>query len=176
MIKRTPEPKNTAAKISALVTLLAGAVLFSTANAGVIAMPWLAQMLGMLFIAFSIYVAVAYLLRRYTFIIEPLADREGEHTEQKCDFVITERKNKSELTVCRISIDEIEFFREVDPKNKKKIKAERKRKKRYTYDVTFAPSRQIELSVLCQDEELSILITYDERLVSTLVALGTTKK
>ena len=55
MFKKTPKVNNRAAKISAIITLAAGALIFIIANGG-IPMPWIAQTLGVALVAYSIYV------------------------------------------------------------------------------------------------------------------------
>jgi hypothetical protein len=110
-----------------------------------------------------------YLLRYYTFEVTERNDTTSY------DLVIHEFKGKRSMTVCRIGLDDIVSIRLVDKQNKKTVMTERKDKKRYTYDVTFLPSRQVEIVAEIDDEKLSILITYDQKLLS-LIEGNTNKK
>ena len=169
MFKKSPKINNCAAKTSALIALLSGAVIIIISN-GNIPMPWIAQSVGIILVAYSIYVAVAYLLRTHAFIVT----ENGERTTHI--FKINELKGKREITVCRVRLDEIKFIREVNGQNKKDVERERKSKKRYTYDAQFMPQRRLELDILCDGEQISVLTTYDDELINYLLSLGVTKK
>ena len=162
--KNTPKPKNTYAKILALVSLLLGAGLFVVSNLKIFDSPALPQFFGIAFITVSIYVASVYLLRQYTFSI----DLNPASEEDELDFIITERKGNRDVTVCRIGIDDIVTAREVNPQNKKQVAAERKKMKRYVYDTTFIAPRRIELICKLDEDDYSILITFDEQLLTKL--------
>ena len=174
MLKKTPAPKNTAAKISALLTLLLGVFLFFMANAGLIALPWLAQLMGITLMTFAVYVASAYLLRRHTFIIESMSGA-AENGEGAYDFIITEFRSNREMKVCHVSVKDIEFIREVNAENKKAVEKDRKGKARYTYDTQFAAARRIEIAIENGGERASMLITYDEELLRAFLAVGVRK-
>ena len=171
MFKKTPKPKNTAGKISALATLLLGAFLFIMANAGLIALPWLAQLIGIILLTFAIYVASAYLLRRYTYVVESVSGA-AEDGEGAYDYIIYELRSGRELKVCHVSVKSIKYIRVVTPENKKKVNAERKKMQRYTYDTTFAASRRLEIVIENGGEQASMLVTYDEEMLSALMSTG----
>lgn len=163
MYKNTPNPKNTAGKLTALITLIIGAALFGLSYTNMIKPAWLSQIFGLILVAVAIYIASVYLLRRYTFIIEA-----SDTDTSVADFIITEQKNNRDITVCRIGVDEIISARVVTPQNKKTVAEERKSMKRYSYDTQFAPNRQIEIVAQYEDEKLSIIVTYDEKLLNIL--------
>ena len=167
LYKKTLCPKNKAGKISALLLLLGGFASFFLSNADLIALPSLAQTLGVVMIAGAIYIATTYLLREYTVSVELSRDG-GSKESPEYEFRIDERRSRMTYTVCRIWLSEIEQVRVMTPKNKKQIKTERKKKKRYRYDTTFAPSQRIEIIARIDDEELSVLVTYDEDLLKAL--------
>ena len=167
MYCKTPKPKNTAAKITALVCLILGASLFILANENLISLPWLAQITGIFMITASIYIASVYLLKQYTFIIEK-SDIPSADGSLGYDFVITERRSGRDITVCRLGLEEISLAREVGPTNRKSVLNERKNKKRYSYDASFAPNRQLEITSAYDNEEISLLITYDEELLNKI--------
>ena len=175
MFKKTPKPKNTAGKISALATLLLGAFLFIMANMGLIALPWLAQLIGIILLTFAIYVASAYLLRQYTYVVESVSGA-AEDGEGAYDYIIYELRSGRELKVCHVSVKSIKYIRVVTPENKKTVNAERKKMQRYTYDTTFAASRRIEIVVKNGGEEASMLLTYDEDVLNALLATGVRKR
>lgn len=175
MFKKTPKPKNTAGKISALATLLLGAFLFIMANMGLIALPWFAQLIGIIMLTFSIYVASAYLLRQYTYVVESVSGA-AEDGEGAYDYIIYELRSGRELKVCHVSVKSIKYIRVVTPENKKTVNAERKKMQRYTYDTTFAASRRIEIVVKNGGEEASMLLTYDEDVLNALLATGVRKR
>jgi hypothetical protein len=142
-----------------------GAALLFISN-GNIAYPVLAQVLAILLLTFSVYVAIAFLLREYTYSIEPNKHIvKDDSMSEQYDFIITEAKGKRNVKVCHIEISDIKFIRVVDPTNRKQIKSERKNMKRFTYDTDFAASRQIELVAEIDGEDYSIIFSYDEELL-----------
>ena len=170
MYKNTPVPKNTAAKIYALVSLLGGAFLFLSTNLWNYSMPWLPQLIGVILLVFAIYIASAYLLRRYTFSIE---ESGGEvEGEEGFSFRITELKYYRQMTLCLVNVGDIKLCRTVTPENRKKVREEAQNKKRFTYDTAFAAPKQLELQMHVDDEEISMFITYDPDLVGILNKLG----
>ncbi len=173
MYKNTPIPKNTAAKIYAAASLIVGFALFLSTGVIDYRFPWLAQMIGIIFLGFSIYVASVYLLRRYTFSVE-----ESEKTgalggkEPSYLFRITELKSTKQLTVCLVDVDDIKLCRTVTAKNRKTVNAERKAYKRYRYDTQFIAPRRLELQIHIDGEDISVLVTYDESLAIALKQCG----
>jgi hypothetical protein len=142
-----------------------GAALLFISN-GNIAYPVLAQVLAILLLTFSVYVAIAFLLREYTYSIEPNKHIvKDDSMSEQYDFIITEAKGKRNVKVCHIEISDIKFIRVVDPTNRKQIKNERKNMKRFTYDTDFSASRQIELVAEIDGEDYSIIFSYDEELL-----------
>ncbi len=175
MFKKTPVPKNTLAKISALITLVMGLFMFVFARTDVIAIPWLAQVIAIILLTFSIHVATSYLLKRYTFIIESMLGA-AESGEGAYDFIITEFRSNREIKVCHVSDKSIKYIRVVTPENKKAVSAERKKMQKYTYDIAFAVPRKIEIVVENGGELASMLVTYDEELLDALISIGVIKR
>ena len=170
LYKKTIKPKNTAGKITALLCLLCGAALFILAGGGYIIFPSVAQILGVILIGMSIYIASAYLLREYTFSVTQSKNFSDEDVSYaaKFDFIITERKNNRDIKVCHFGMEDLTAVRVSDPTNKKQIAAERKNKHRFTYNTEFAASRRIEISATLDNEDYSIFVTYDENLLRVL--------
>ena len=179
MFKKVITPKNTAAKISALLTLLGGAFMFIMANGDLIPLPWIAQLIGIVFLTFSIFVASAYLFRQYSVVIESTSGA-AEDGEGAYDFHVNEiggrRHQKGDRKVCHESVRHIEFIRIVTAENKKEVARERAKLDTYTYDSHFAPSRRIEVVIKNGGEEASMLLTYDEDILNALLAVGVRKR
>ena len=164
MFKITPTPKNTYAKILSLSSLLLGAGLFIFANLDGVDYPVIPQLLGLILLTVSIYTASVFLLRRYTFSI----DINTSSNDNELDLIIFERKGNREISVCRVGLKDIVAVREVNAQNKNQIKDDRKKMKCYTYDVSFIAPRRIEIICRLNDDDFSILITYDEQLLAAL--------
>lgn len=165
--KKVMKHKNTAGKITALLCLLGGGFLFILANGSLILFPAVAQTVGLILIAAAIYIAVAYLLREYTFSVEANDDfssGESDHAD-RYSFRITEAKGKRNIKVVDVQMSEIVSWRIVDPTNRKLVRAERRQMKRFTYDTCFAASRQIEIVAEIDEESYSILVSYDPELL-----------
>ncbi len=173
MYKNTPTPKNTVAKLYALIMLVSGFVLFVSANYLNYHFPWLVQCLGVVLIGAAIYLATAYILRRYTFSVED-SEKEDYDGEMILTYLfrITEFKNNRNITLCLVETGDIKLCRTVTPENRKKVREERKSKKRYTYDIAFAAPKQLELQMHVDDEDISMLITYDPELIGVFNKLG----
>ena len=168
--KKVIKHKNTAGKITALLCLICGGFLFIMASGNMILFPAVAQTLGFVLIAASIYIAVSFLLREYTYSIDvnsSFSDDNKEYSE-KYSFRITEAKGKRNIKVVDVQMNEIVDYRIVDPSNRKQVRAERKNMKRFTYDTCFAPNRQIEVIAEIDDESYSIIVSFDEELLAAL--------
>lgn len=160
--------KNTFGKISAAILLVLGIALLLISNGGNIAYPALCQALAIILIAASIYIAVAFLLREYTYKIDPNTHiSKNDDMSEQFDFIITEAKGKRNVKVCHIEICDIRSIRVVDPKNRKQVQSERKNMKRFTYDSNFTANRQIEIVANIDGEDYSIIISYDNDLLIT---------
>ena len=165
LFKKVMTHKNTSAKICAALFFASGVVLLLLTNGNLIAYPAIAQIIAIILLTASIYIAVAYLLRIYTFSVEPnkhIAD--DDKISEQFDFIITETKVKRSVKVCHVEMSDVRLVRVVDPTNKKQVAAERKKMKCFTYDTCFAANRQIEIVANISDEDHSILISYDEEL------------
>lgn len=173
MFKKVIKHRNTSAKVSALLCLVCGASLFILAGNGFVVYPAAAQLISIALIAASIYIASAYLLREYTYAIEPNTHVvDDDDLSAQYDLIITEAKGKKQVKVCHIEMSEITGVRVIDPNNRKQIQSERKDKKRYTYDTCFAASRQIEILSTIDGEDYSIIVSYDEEFLQSLSKFG----
>ncbi len=170
LYKKTIKPKNTAAKVTSLLTLLSG--LFLWIASGSIPVPAIPQTCAIILFSVSIYIASAYLLREYSYEIannykEGEIDEKGRH-----DIIVTELKGKKYVKVCHIELSDVTAVKEINPQNAKERKAQRKKMSRYTYNTQFAASRKIEIQASVSGEDISILLTFDEELLSSLRSFG----
>ena len=172
--QKTIRPKNTVGKIISLMSLLTGGLLFALAGTEHLPIPALAQLAGLIFMTFSVYIAASFLLREFTYYVEP-CDREVDSDDPKdrYDLIIKEFRSRREIKVCHVYMNQITSIRTVEAGNKKQVMEERKGSKRYTYNSEFSPARQIEICALIDDEQYSILIAYDEELLLVLESFFT---
>ena len=171
MFKKVIKHKNASAKVSALLCLICGAALFILSGNGMVAIPVLAQAISIILIVAAVYIASAYLLREYTYSIEPNL-KGDEDAKGQYDFIITERKSNKQVKVCHIEMSDVTLINVIDPKNRKRIMSERNDMKRYTYDTRFAASTQIEIRANIDEEEYSIIVSYDAELLNVFKKLG----
>lgn len=177
MFKKTVIHKNTAAKISALACLILGAALFILSGSGLVAIPALGQLISILLIGASIYIGASFLLRVYTYSIEPnIHITDDDDKRGQFDFIIYDEKGKKNIKVCHVEMSDVCFIRVITSENKKQVGEERKGMKRYTYDTRFAANRQIEVRAKIEDEDYSIIVTYDEELLAALKSLTEVKE
>ena len=161
------QPKNTAAKITSALCLLCGAALLILAQAGYIAIPILAQLLGIILWVASIYIASSYLLRNYTYSVEINSRARSNLTlSELYDFVVYENKGKKSVKVCHVEMRDVTNIIKTTPESKKNGK--NKDVKRFIYNTQFAANQKIEILAKISGEDYSIIVTYDEDLLSVL--------
>ena len=170
LFNKTVKPKNTAAKVTSLLTLLSGLFLWLASNS--IPIPVIPQSCAVILFTVSIYVATAYLLREYSYEIANNY-KEGEiDLKHRYDLIVTEHKGKRLIKVCHIELSDVTAVKEINPQNAKECRAQRSKMNRYTYNTQFAASRKIEIQASVSGEDISVLLTYDEELLNTLKNLG----
>ena len=170
LYKKIITPKNTAAKVTSLLTLLSGLFLWIAASS--IPLPVIPQSCAFILFAVSIYVATAYLLREYSYEIAYNYKEDEENNKYRHDLIVTEHKGKRLIKVCHIELSDVTAVKEINPKNAKECKTQRKKMSRYTYNTQFAASRKIEVQATVSGEEISVLLTFDEELLSALRSFG----
>ncbi len=165
--KKKIQPKNTAAKITSALCLLCGAALLILAQAGYIAIPILAQMLGIILWVASIYIASSYLLRNYTYSVQINSIEDDDLTlAERYDLVIYENRGKKSVKVCHVEMRDVTNIIKITPQSKKNGK--NKDVKRFIYNTQFAANQKIEILAKISGEDYSIIVTYDEELFSVL--------
>ena len=170
LYKKTIKPKNTAAKATSLLTLLSGFFLWIASSS--ISIPVIPQSCAVILFAVSIYVASAYLLREYSYEIVYNYKEEEEDNRHRHDIIVTELKGKKYVKVCHIELSDVTAVKEINPKNAKECKTQRKKMSRYTYNTQFAASKKIEIQASVSGEDISVLLTFDEELLSALRSFG----
>lgn len=175
MFKKKIEPKTRGALSCAIISLVGGAVAYIAAGGEGMPYPWILQAVGIAFFTYSIYIATACLFKRHTVIIEPVSGA-AEDGEGAYDLIIYEATGKRERKVCHVSTSRIDFVRVVTPENKKEVAGDRKEKERYTYDAQFAAQKRLEVAITSGGEIASILLTYDEDVLSALIKAGVERR
>ena len=161
------QPKNIAAKVTSALCLFCGAALLILAQAGYIAIPILAQLLGIILWVASIYIASSYLLRNYTYSVEINSRARSNLTlSELYDFVVYENKGKKSVKVCHVEMRDVTNIIKTTPESKKN--GENKEVKRFIYNTQFAANQKIEILAKISGEDYSIIVTYDEDLLSVL--------
>ncbi|MBQ7829632.1 MAG: hypothetical protein IJ345_05115 [Clostridia bacterium] len=160
-------PKNIAAKVTSALCLFCGAALLILAQAGYIAIPILAQLLGLILWIAAVYIASSYLLRNYTYSVQ-INSRDGDNLtlSEQYDFVVYENKGKKIVKVCHVEMRDVTNIIKITPESKKT--AENKDTKRFIYNTQFAANQKIEILARISGEDYSITVTYDEELFSVL--------
>ncbi|MBE6684607.1 MAG: hypothetical protein E7592_03010 [Ruminococcaceae bacterium] len=163
------QPKNISAKITSALCLVCGAALLILAQAGYIAIPILAQLLGLVLWVAAVYIASAYLLRDYTYSVQANSKvGENDTLSEIYDFIVYENKGKKSVKVCHIELKDITLVRKITPESKKNSTNEQKNIKRFVYNTQFAASQKIEILANISSEDYSVTVTYDEELLSVL--------
>ena len=160
-------PKNSQ-KLSALcVTLFIGAVTFFGITTALEEMSfrWVFQLIAMFMLTAGVFVTSRYIMKNFIYRAERLSE------SGSIDFTVTEVQNRHRITVCRISLDNVEDVCVLDGKQavrdqKKKTKAE----KRKFYDYSPDPFVQKKLCVRVTEcrESLALYLSYDEELEKLL--------
>ena len=87
------------------------------------------------------------------------------------DIIIYERKNNKFVKVCHIELSDVILAREVNPKNIKEVRSQRKSMKRYTYNTQFAASQKIEIVANIEGELISVLTYFDPELLNAVLQI-----
>lgn len=129
-----PARTNTLSKLltMGLFIISLAAMLLSTING----LPYhsVMQLISIVLLATAIALLGRYEFRRYIYAI--VYDEE----EKISFFTVTEIKKRSRITVCRISLREIEKVVDIEQKEKKSRKSDRSGRKIYNYCVDIAPA------------------------------------
>ena len=169
LYKNTVILKNTAAKITALSCIILGMLLWIVSSYATL--PSVFQSCSVIFFGAAIYVASAYLLRVYSYEIAYNYKENNTEAPFLHDLIIHERKNNKFVKVCHIELSDVIVAREVNPKNIKEVKSQRKSMKRYTYNTQFAASQKIEIVANIEGELISVLTYFDPELLNAVLQI-----
>ena len=166
LYKNTVILKNTAAKITALSCIISGMFLWIVSAYA--PLPSVFQSCVVILFGAAIYIATAYLLRIYSYEIAYNYKENETDSSSLHDLIIHERKNNKFVKVCHIELSDVILAREVNPKNIKEVRSQRKSMKRYTYNTQFAASQKIEIVANIEGELISVLTYFDPELLNTV--------
>ena len=159
--------QNREAKITALACLLFGGLFYGFGNTDIFPAPVIFQLVGVILIVCSVYLATAYILKQYSVSISKNDNRDG-NTCELYDLIVRERKGKREPKVCHIELDTIISVKIVTKKDLKKTKSEKLNGFRYIYDTKYAWKERIEITALTGDYQSVIYLSYDDKLFEIL--------
>lgn len=159
-------PQKNSSRLSTLcITLFIGsAVVFGfTTVLGDMPFRWVFQLIALGMLTAGVFVTSRYIMKSFIYRIE--------QGEQGADLTVTEIQNRHRITVCRISVCNVENLRVLDDKDsyreeKKMIKAEHR--KYYDYCPDPFPRKKLCLRVTECGESLAVFLSYDKELENIL--------
>ena len=154
---------NNQALILASAFFFAGLILIAATAVFSIPFVGIFQGLSVLFLTFSVL-----LLTR--FVYKSFALRVFLNERDEFDFTVTEIYGKTQITVCRISLDNIEKVCIKTKENAKKLKKETKGRKIYSYCPDVFPEGECWVFVTECDMPLLIKLSPDQTLLNILSA------
>lgn len=159
--------QNREAKITALACLLFGGMFYGFGNIDIFPTPIAFQLVGVMLIVWSVYLATAYILKQYSVSISKNDNRDGS-VSALYDLIVRERKGKREPKVCHIGLDTIASVRVVTKKDLKKAKSDKLDGFRYIYDTKYTWKERIEITAITGDYQSVIYLSYDSELYKVL--------
>ena len=160
--------QNREAKITALACLLFGGLFYGFGNSDIFPMPVILQLIGVILIVCSVYLATAYILKQYSVSILKNDNSDGS-TSELYDLIVRERKGKREPKVCHIGLDTIISVKVVTKNSLKKTKNEKLDGFRYIYDTKYTWKERIEIIAQTGDYQSAIYLSYDDELFRVLI-------
>ena len=167
LYNKTFTHQNREAKIAALACLLFGGLFYGFGNTKIFPAPVIFQLVGVILIVCSVYLATAYILKQYSVSISKNDTRDGEVGELY-DLIVRERKGKREPKVCHIGLDTIISVKVVTKNSLKKTKSEKLDGFRFIYDTRYAWKERIEITAQTGDYQSEIYLSYDDELFRVL--------
>ena len=167
LYNKTFTHQNREAKITALACLLFGGLFYGFGNTDIFPMPVIFQLVGVIMIVCSVYIATAYILKQYSVAITR-NDNSDDNACELYDLIVRERKGKREPKVCHIGLDTIISVKTVTKNSLKKTKNEKLDGFRYIYDTRYVWKERIEITAQTGDYQSVIYLSYDEELFRVL--------
>ena len=156
------QPKETKKREKSIVgiTLLLGSFCFGVSRIAEIALPFLYQLLAVLFFSAAVVVAVRYLMRSYRYRLE--------ETDRGVDFTVTEQSGKRIQTVCRISVDEIRKICAASSMSRGDRKRFVGKRLLYPYVASIRPADLVYLLIESNGTQYLIKICADQGLIDRI--------
>ncbi len=171
MYKKIPKTKKLAASVFVMVLIAVGIYSFSLGSMQLLPVPVIAQFFGVVFLISGIYIYATNVLKEMVYQITP-TEREVTQEElavcgprAKYDFIVAQHKAIRDIVMCRVGLDEVKGAVEINRLNRAEYRKKDKKKKRYSYDTQFAPSRQLRVEI---NDDTVVFLTYDEELLELL--------
>ena len=166
-------PQKNFKKLSGIVMLLicAATVLFLIPSVfSLMPFRWVLQTLGIVCLVAVVYISVRLVGKAFIYAI-------FENDDGSRDLTVTEVSNggKSRITVCRVSLANIEEVSVLDRRNdtdRMRIKQLTRGRKRFAYHPDFNPRGACYVSVTECGEPLTIKLAEDKRLIEYLKGLN----
>lgn len=164
MYKKTLKNVNRNAKLIMWLLFAGGVFLFLFAGRENFPYPAFAQTLSVVMLCIAVYIATAYVLKEYTVEVY-FPNSTGSDMAKKPDLAIYEQRGKRRITVCLISLSEVEYIEILTDENKKEIREKVKNMKRYRYNTFFCQRKFIHIVT---NDGISVSCTYDDGLYCEL--------
>ena len=160
---------NNTAKILSFALFMGGLLLL--AATATFSLPYVGMLQGLCALLFTL--SVLFLTRFFfkTFTLRVFANERGEY-----DFTVTENYGRTNTTVCRVSLDNIEKVCLCTKENLAVLKKESKGRKIFSYCPDVFPDVQCWVFVTECDEPLLLKISPDEKMLSILRAAADKKR
>lgn len=171
MYKKIPKTKKLAASIFVMVLIAVGIYGFSLGSMQLLPAPVIAQFFGVILLVTGIYIYATKVLKEMVYQVSP-TEREVTDDELaicgprvKYDFIVAQHKAIRDVVMCRVGLDEVKGAVEINRLNRAEYRRKDKKKKRYSYDTQFAPSRQLRVEI---NDDTVVFLTYDKELLELL--------
>ena len=118
------------------------------------------QMLCALLMSFSVLILTRYVFKSFLLSVF--------YADGSFDFTVTECRAKEKITVCRISLSNIERVCVLNDENKKELREAAKGRKVFSYYPELSPKRECFVFVTECEEKLLLKISPDDTMLDIL--------
>ena len=159
-----PTPQKKKEKSLVTFSLCAAILLFAASYIPNVFLPWLFQVLAVIGFGFCICVVSRYLLRSYSYRLEP--STLGDFL----DLVIVEQRKSRLQTVCRIAVVDVECVERLTEENKKQILSKTQKSRVYRYQAQMEPTDHYLLTARENEETIYLVISADQGLIDSILS------
>ena len=156
-----PKKKDSTARNLAAILFIVAVIAMYISTLPGLPLRSLVQLLSVGLIAFGLVIMGRYIFSSYSYAVV-------RTDEGGCDFIVTEIKRRSRITVCRISVSGIESVEVLKKGEGERLAALKKGRKSFDYRVDMMTDRYCCILANECGEAVAIKISYDERLISLL--------